>query len=143
MTPVQVVELVALALCIWVAADAWNLGARRGALGGGMLDMGPAGWFFSCLLVPLVGLICYAATRPRLARRRRALDAMGWSPAGAGTAYNVATPPSAVYQSPQRMRPPPPLLNGPPAAPPAGWYVDPNSPTGRRWWDGTVWTPHV
>lgn len=27
--------------------------------------------------------------------------------------------------------------------PPAGWYPDPEQPTGKRWWDGSQWTAHV
>lgn len=27
--------------------------------------------------------------------------------------------------------------------PPPGWYPEPSSPTGQRWWDGTQWTEQV
>ncbi len=27
--------------------------------------------------------------------------------------------------------------------PPAGWYPEPTSPTGQRWWDGAQWTEQV
>jgi len=27
--------------------------------------------------------------------------------------------------------------------PPAGWYRDPCSTTGLRWWDGSAWTEHI
>ncbi len=27
--------------------------------------------------------------------------------------------------------------------PSPGWYAEPNSPSGLRWWDGTQWTEHV
>jgi hypothetical protein len=37
----QIIGLIELALAIWVAVDASKLGARRGKLGGGLLDMGP------------------------------------------------------------------------------------------------------
>lgn len=31
----------------------------------------------------------------------------------------------------------------PPITVPAGWYPDPSGETGRRWWDGRVWTQHT
>jgi hypothetical protein len=39
--------------------------------------------------------------------------------------------------------PPPPPMPPQPTAPPAGWYPDNASPTGRRWWDGQNWTAHT
>lgn len=29
-----------------------------------------------------------------------------------------------------------------PSGPPAGWYVDPESGEGQRWWDGNGWSEH-
>lgn len=29
-----------------------------------------------------------------------------------------------------------------PSGPPAGWYVDPESGEGQRWWDGSAWSEH-
>jgi hypothetical protein len=141
-----IVWLVVLALCVWVLVDSIHLRARRGALGGGMLDMGPAGWFFSCLLIPLIGLICYACTRPRLATRHRALKTIGWTPAGPTFSANMPPQPMYGYVPQRGVRPPLPIGHAGPSAPPAappGWYADPSSPTGRRWWEGTAWTSHV
>jgi len=70
-----------LALCVWVLIDSIHLGARRGGLGGGMLD--------------------YACTRPRLVTRHRALKSIGWTPAGPSFARNMPPQPMHGYV-PQR-----------------------------------------
>jgi Short C-terminal domain len=57
--------LVVAGTSVWVAIDANNLGVQRGVLGGGALDMGPGGWFFSCLLLWLLCFPLYLSTRPR------------------------------------------------------------------------------
>ena len=31
----------------------------------------------------------------------------------------------------------------PPSQTPAGWYADPDTPGGQRYWDGIAWTEHV
>lgn len=50
---------------IWVAIDASHLGVKRGTLGGGLFDMGAAAWFFSVLLLWIIGFPAYLITRPR------------------------------------------------------------------------------
>lgn len=143
-----IVWVVVIALCVLVLLDASHLGARRGGLGGGMLDMGPVGWFFSCLLIPLIGLICYLVTRPRLVTRYRALTGMGWTAANPTFGEYVPPPQPMHAYVPQRgVRPPfasaPGGYGSPPPTAPPGWYADPSSATGRRWWDGASWTAHV
>jgi len=61
-----------IASAIWVAVDASSLGARAGRLNGGMLDMGPAGWFFVTLLIWIVGFPCYLVARPRYVALKQA-----------------------------------------------------------------------
>ena len=46
-----------------------------------------------------------------------------------------------VLQNSTSSSPPPPGAQ--PLTPPAGWYQDPSSPSGRRWWDGKSWTSHT
>ncbi len=61
-----VAMLIPLSLAIWVAYDARRLGARRGRLGGGLLDRGPMAWFFAVALLGLIGIYGYKKTRSRL-----------------------------------------------------------------------------
>lgn len=123
-----VIALVTLATAVWVATDSSRLGARKGALGGGFLDMGPVGWFFACWLLWIVGFPCYLVARPRLVAAKRARDA---APYGGGWGYGSATP-GPVWPAPP---------NGPgwtypgtghPAAPyyPAGYGPAPYQPAG-------------
>jgi hypothetical protein len=56
-------SLCVLGTAIWVAADASRLGARKGATGGGFLDMGPVGWFFACFFLSIVAFPCYLVHR--------------------------------------------------------------------------------
>lgn len=65
-----VVAIIVVASAVWVLVDASNLGVRRGCLGGGMFDMGKAGWFFATLLLWVVGFPAYLATRPRYVEKR-------------------------------------------------------------------------
>lgn len=51
---------------LWVLVDSIQIGARRGLLGGGMLDIGPAGWFFCCLVLWVIGFPAYLITRSKI-----------------------------------------------------------------------------
>ena len=120
---------VVIGLAIWIAVDASRLGAKRGALGGGMLDMGPAGWFFACLLFWIAALPCYLATRPKLVQRANVLAAHY-------PQFSAAVP--AQTGSPAMIS-----AGGYAHAPdsPPGWYTSPDG-LGPRWWDGMHWTGH-
>ena len=63
--------LVVIGCAVWVAVDASRLGARRGRLGGGTLDMGPVSWFFATLLIWLIAFPCYLINRPKLVAARQ------------------------------------------------------------------------
>lgn len=137
--------LIVVACAIGVSVDASRLDARRGALGGGLPDMGPAAWFFACLLVWNVTLPCYLATRPKLVRRARAM-AMHPQFAAPGCAQVGPAPmPPGEYAFapplPQAVPYPafaPPSSVASPVGPPPGYYPNPNGP-GTRWWDGANW----
>ena len=108
-----IVFVVAVGVATWVATDASRLGARRGRLGGGFLDMGPVGWFFACVITWLVGVVCYLIARPRLVAAQHGPTYhhdTGWRTAGSWQ------PPPAAY-GPPAYGPP---AYGPPAyGPPA------------------------
>ena len=65
MDPQLIGWVVVIGSAIWVAADASKLGVSRGCLGGGMFDMGIAGWFFVTLLLWIVGFPAYLVHRRR------------------------------------------------------------------------------
>jgi hypothetical protein len=59
--------IIVLGTSIWVAVDASTIGVKKGQLKG-IADMGPAGWFFVCLLLWIVGFPFYLAKRSELKR---------------------------------------------------------------------------
>jgi hypothetical protein len=61
----ELVLLVVIVSAIWVGLDAQRLGVKAGILGGGMVDIGPAGWFLVVLGLWIIGFPAYLATRPR------------------------------------------------------------------------------
>ena len=56
------VVLAVLASSIWVAVDASSIGVKKGQMSG-LLDMGPGGWFFSCLLLWIICFPLYLTKR--------------------------------------------------------------------------------
>jgi hypothetical protein len=119
-----------LASSLWVLVDSIRLGAKRGALGGGFLDMGPVAWFFACLLLWIVAMPCYLVTRRRLVTRHRALKTYG----------HLLDPRHPQFVGAGRA---PALAYPVPVAAPPGWYTDPAGRPGTRWWDGYRWTEHT
>ncbi len=95
-----VVLLVVLAAAVLVLVDSARLGARRGALGGGLLDIGPVGWFVCVLLVWFVALPAYLVARRRLV----ALGAAGSTPVQAPVAPAEAAATPAAAPAPVRER---------------------------------------
>lgn len=49
---------------IWVLIDAQTIGVKKKA-GSGLFNMGPLGWFISCLLVWIIAFPAYIAKRPK------------------------------------------------------------------------------
>jgi hypothetical protein len=62
---VAVIAVLVVISAIWVGIDASSLGLRRGK---GFLDMGPAGWMFSVLLLWIVAFPAYLVKRSRIKR---------------------------------------------------------------------------
>lgn len=54
-----------IASSIWVLVDAKTIGVKKGQLKG-MVDLGPWGWFWVCLLLWIVGFPVYLAKRGEL-----------------------------------------------------------------------------
>ncbi len=61
------VLLIVVGTSIWVLADASSIGARKGLIPGSAFDMGPGGWFVSCLLLWIVAFPLYLANRDKIA----------------------------------------------------------------------------
>jgi len=64
---VMLILLIVVGTSIWVAIDASIIGVKNGQLKG-LAGMGPAGWFFACLLLWIVGFPLYLAKRGELKR---------------------------------------------------------------------------
>ena len=54
--------IIVIATSIWVGVDASTIGVKKGQMKG-LLDMGPVGWTFTCLLFWIIGFPCYLAKR--------------------------------------------------------------------------------
>jgi hypothetical protein len=128
---------VVIGTTIWVGIDASNLGMRPGRLGGGFVDMGPAGWVIGCLLLWIVAFPVYLAARSRyknmttlrFAHSGHPVSAQTWGGNAMPHRYSPAMPgSSAMPQMPVQTvySPLPPLQT---------------SPDGRWWWDGAQWNP--
>lgn len=134
--------IILIASAVSVAYDASRLGARRGALGGGLLDMGPISWFFACLLIPIIGIPCYFVARPRLTRRARALAADPVSGFAPYPPQHFGYAPAAVTGFPSHAGAAPYVPPNPShLMPPPGYYTNPDPSDGQstRWWDGQKW----
>ncbi|MGH9028169.1 MAG: DUF2510 domain-containing protein [Acidimicrobiales bacterium] len=88
-----VVIVIVAVTSIWVVVDAARIGVRRGGMGGGLLDMGIAGWFVACELVWIVAFPLYLASRRRYLGRDKATDE-------STPAVRAGSPPPAWYPDP-------------------------------------------
>jgi len=86
--------LIVVGTSIGVAVDASKLGVRRGLLGSSIADMGPAGWFFCCLLLWIVCFPAYLITRPKYVAAAAGTRTQAWS------GVPGAVPPSQFPSSP-------------------------------------------
>ena len=57
-----IILLIVLITAIWVLIDANNIGIKKGQISG-MGDMGPMGWFISCLLIWVIAFPLYIVKR--------------------------------------------------------------------------------
>lgn len=113
------VIVIAVAGAAWAGLDAAKLGARRGRLGGGLLDQGPLTWFAACLLVWIVAFPCYLVIRPKLLAAAAPPTELPWSrhpeaPGRAGVSAWLPSSPGAEWIRP----PPPPSEASRPTVPP-------------------------
>jgi hypothetical protein len=107
MAGVAVIWLVIIGTSIWVAVDSSNIGARKGLVKGSG-NMGPAGWFFCCLLIWIIGFPVYLAKRSEIKAAAASSNVSIPTPVNAGhVAQNsVASPPGwypQIAQSQQRL----------------------------------------
>jgi hypothetical protein len=96
MSVVALLYLVVIGTSIWVAVDASSIGARSGLVKG-FAGMGPAGWFFCCLLLWIVGFPLYLAKRSEI---RAAAVA---SRVAAGSGSQLPNNPIAPSRSPNSI----------------------------------------
>ena len=66
----ELIYLLVIGTSLWVLVDANSLGVKKGKLNGGLFDMGPAGWFFACLLLWIVAFPVYLGKRNEYQRLR-------------------------------------------------------------------------
>ena len=58
----SIIFLFIIGTSIWVLFDAKSIGVKKGQIKG-VANIGPWGWFFSCLLLWIVGFPLYLANR--------------------------------------------------------------------------------
>ena len=63
----EYLPIIVIATSIWVAVDAITIGVKKGQIKG-FFDMGPVGWFFSCLLIWIIAFPCYLSERSEYKR---------------------------------------------------------------------------
>jgi uncharacterized membrane protein len=63
----ELVVIVVIGTSVWVLVDSNSIGVKKGKIGG-LFNMGPAGWFFSCLLLWIVAFPAYIVKRSEYKR---------------------------------------------------------------------------
>jgi hypothetical protein len=96
MAGVAVIWLVIIGTSIWVAIDASNIGARRGLIRG-LGNMGPAGWFFCCLLLWIIGFPVYLAKRSEIKVAAAGSNSRPSAPGDARQVVSNPLPPPAWH----------------------------------------------
>jgi ribosomal protein S27AE len=67
---VPVIFLIVLGTSVWVLIDAKKIGVKAGPVSG-LVSEGPAGWFFSCLLLWIIAFPYYLTVRDQLGQTRK------------------------------------------------------------------------
>lgn len=137
-----------LVLCaaIFIGVDSSRLGAKKGVLGGGFLDMGAVGWFFATFFLSVIAVPCYLVTRPKLvatrARRQAATTNAAWPVSSRGGPRPSWSPPIPTSGGPSTgwSGPDHPGTPSPQWAAAPRWATDPWGEHRWRWWDGANWT---
>lgn len=89
--------LIVAGTSIWVLIDATNIKAQKGLVKG-VFDMGPGGWFLSCLLFWIFAFPCYLSKRKEIIAAVHACEHRRPLPA-----RNLSADPIEAWEQQQKM----------------------------------------